>query len=53
LAVAELPLASVFDASDVDTSAALLDGSPRLVARWIAKHVTKMRLSEPGFEVLN
>ena len=52
-AVAELPLASVFDASAVDTSAALLDGSPRLVARWIAKHVTKMRLSEPGFEVLN
>ena len=51
--IAELSLASVFDAADVDTSAAVLDGSPRLVARWIARHVTKMQLAEPGFEVVN
>jgi cytosine/adenosine deaminase-related metal-dependent hydrolase len=52
-AVAEASLSSVFDATDVDTSAAMLDGSPRLVARWIAKHVTQMQLAEPGFEVLD
>jgi cytosine/adenosine deaminase-related metal-dependent hydrolase len=52
-AIAEPSLSRVFDANDVDTSAALLDGSPRLVARWISRHVSKMRLSEPGFEVLH
>ena len=51
-AIAESWLSSVFDAADVDASAAMLDGSMRLVARWIAKHVTKMQLAEPGFEVL-
>jgi hypothetical protein len=51
-AIAEPSLARVFDASDVDTSPALLDGSPRLVARWISRHVSRMQLAEPGFEVL-
>ena len=52
-AIAEPSLGQVFDATNVDTSAALLDGAPRLVARWIGKRVSKMQLSEPGFEVLN
>ena len=51
-ALAETSLAPVFDASGVDWSTALLDGSPRLVARWIARHVANMQLQEPGFEVL-
>ena len=50
-AVAEPLLARVFDASGVDSSPAVLDGSPRLVARWIGRHVSRMRLQEPGFEV--
>ena len=33
----------VFDATGVDSSPALLDGSPRLVARWIGRHVQRMR----------
>ena len=52
-AVAEPSLAGVFEANDIEHSPALLDGSPRLVARWIARHVLKMQLAEPGFEVLN
>lgn len=52
-AIAESSLAGAFDAGAIDTSAAVLDGSPRLVARWIASHVSKMQLSEPGFEVLS
>jgi cytosine/adenosine deaminase-related metal-dependent hydrolase len=51
--IAEPSLAKVFSATNTDAAAAALDGSPRLVAQWIAKHVTKMQLSEPGFEVLN
>jgi cytosine/adenosine deaminase-related metal-dependent hydrolase len=51
--VAEPSLSRVFDATGVDAASATLDGSPRLVARWIARHVTKMSLSESGFEVLN
>jgi cytosine/adenosine deaminase-related metal-dependent hydrolase len=52
-AIAEPSLARVFDANDIGTSPAVLDGSPRLVARWIGRHVSKMQLSEPGFEVLH
>jgi cytosine/adenosine deaminase-related metal-dependent hydrolase len=51
--IAEPSLARVFAATATDAAPAALDGSPRLVARWIARHVAKMRLSEPGFEVLN
>jgi hypothetical protein len=51
--IAEPSLARVFDATGVDAAAASLDGSSRLVARWIARHVAKMTLREPGFEVLN
>ena len=50
--VADPSLARLFGATGVDSSPALLDGSPRLVARWIGRHVQRMRLQEPGFEVL-
>jgi cytosine/adenosine deaminase-related metal-dependent hydrolase len=50
-AIAEPSLAAVFHANDVDHSPALLDGLPRIVARWIGRHVLKMQLAEPGFEV--
>jgi cytosine/adenosine deaminase-related metal-dependent hydrolase len=52
-AIAEPSFGDLFDATGVDASSALLDGSPRLVARWIARHVQRMHLQEPGFEVLN
>lgn len=51
--IAETSLAGVFEASTVETLPAILDGSPRLVARWIGRHVSRMLLQEPGFEVLN
>jgi cytosine/adenosine deaminase-related metal-dependent hydrolase len=50
--VADPSLARLFAATGVDSSPALLDGSPRLVARWIGRHVQRMHLQEPGFEVL-
>jgi cytosine/adenosine deaminase-related metal-dependent hydrolase len=50
-AIAEPSLRGLFDATGVDVSSALLDGSPRIVARWIARHVQRMHLQEPGFEV--
>jgi cytosine/adenosine deaminase-related metal-dependent hydrolase len=50
--VADPSLAGLFEAAGVESVPALLDGSPRLVARWIGRHVQRMRLQEPGFEVL-
>lgn len=50
--VSDTALGGVFDATGVDSSSAMLDGSPRLVARWIGRQVRRMRLQEPGFEVL-
>ena len=41
----------VFDATGISTMTAVLDETPRLVARWIGKHVSHMRLQEPGFTV--
>jgi cytosine/adenosine deaminase-related metal-dependent hydrolase len=52
-AIAEPLLAHVFGASGVDSMPAALDGSPRSVAGWIGRHVMKMRLQEPGFQVLH
>jgi cytosine/adenosine deaminase-related metal-dependent hydrolase len=52
-AIGEALLARVFDATGVDSSPAVLDGTPRLIARWIGRHVARMRLQEPGFEVLH
>jgi cytosine/adenosine deaminase-related metal-dependent hydrolase len=49
--MAEPELLSVFKAAGVDVSPAELDGAPRVVARWIAQHVSRMQLQEPGFEV--
>jgi cytosine/adenosine deaminase-related metal-dependent hydrolase len=49
--IGEPALSRVFAAAAVETMPALLDGSPRLVARWIGRRVGKMTLQEPGFEV--
>jgi cytosine/adenosine deaminase-related metal-dependent hydrolase len=49
--VAEPPLAGAFTAAAVAAMPARVDGAPRLVARWIGRHVSDMRLQEPGFEV--
>ena len=49
--VADPSLATVFDATNTDASAAAVDGAPRLIARWIGRHVAGMSLQEPGFEV--
>lgn len=49
--VAESSLARVFEAGSVNPCEAILDGSRRLVARWIGRHVSRMHLQEPGFEI--
>jgi cytosine/adenosine deaminase-related metal-dependent hydrolase len=49
--VSEPALARAFAAASVAFAPAMLDGSPRIVARWIARHVTQMHLQEPGFEI--
>ena len=49
--VAEPSLLALFKATGVDASPAELDGSPRVIARWVARHVSRMQLQEPGFEV--
>lgn len=48
---AEPQYARAFDAAGVSTDDAVLDGTPRIIARWIARHVSTMRLQEPGFQV--
>jgi cytosine/adenosine deaminase-related metal-dependent hydrolase len=50
-AIAEPELAPAFRASGVATMAARLDGSARIVAKWIGARVARMQLQEPGFEV--
>jgi cytosine/adenosine deaminase-related metal-dependent hydrolase len=49
--VAEPALAPAFLATGVPTMTARVDDTPRLVARWIGRHVSRMQLQEPGFEV--
>jgi cytosine/adenosine deaminase-related metal-dependent hydrolase len=49
--VGEPALVSAFTAVGVPTMSARVDGAPRLVARWIGQHVSRMQLQEPGFEV--
>ena len=49
--VGEPALQRVFDATGIPTMTAVLDETPRLVARWIGKHVAHMQLQEPGFTV--
>lgn len=49
--VADPSLARTFEATNTEVAFAALDGAPRLVARWIARHVAGMSLQEPGFEV--
>ena len=49
--IGEPAMAAAFRATNVSTLPAQLDGTPRLVARWIGRHVARMQLQEPGFEV--
>jgi cytosine/adenosine deaminase-related metal-dependent hydrolase len=49
--VAEAALAPAFIATGVPALTASIDDTPRLVARWIGQHVSRMRLQEPGFEI--
>jgi cytosine/adenosine deaminase-related metal-dependent hydrolase len=49
--VGEPSMAPVFAAATTATLPAVLDGTPRLVARWIGKHVAAMQITEAGFEV--
>ena len=49
--IGDLSMRAVFEAAAVGCRDAILDGTPRIVAKWIADHVSKMRLREPGFEV--
>ena len=49
--VGEPAMAPVFAAATTATLPATLDGTPRIVARWIGKHVAGMQITEAGFEV--
>ena len=49
--VGEPAMAPAFAAAGTVTLPATLDGTPRIVARWIGRHVAGMQLSEAGFEV--
>jgi cytosine/adenosine deaminase-related metal-dependent hydrolase len=50
-AISEPVMHRLFDATGVSSAAATLDGAPRVMARWIAEHVSRMRLQEPGLVV--
>jgi cytosine/adenosine deaminase-related metal-dependent hydrolase len=50
-AVGEPELAPAFRAAGVASMPARVDGSPRLVAKWIGSHVARMHVREPGLEV--
>jgi cytosine/adenosine deaminase-related metal-dependent hydrolase len=49
--VGEPAMAPAFAATRTPVLPATLDGTPRLVARWIGKHVAGMQVKEAGFEV--
>jgi cytosine/adenosine deaminase-related metal-dependent hydrolase len=49
--IGEPSLRAAFKAARVSSMPATVDGSARLVAAWIGKHVSRMQLQEPGFEV--
>jgi hypothetical protein len=51
--IGEPGLRTAFDATNVTIADAAVDDSPRIIARWIADHVSRMQLKESGFEVLN
>ena len=50
-AIGEPGLLPVFDAAGVAAMPARVDGSDRIVAKWIGTRVARMQLQEPGFEV--
>jgi cytosine/adenosine deaminase-related metal-dependent hydrolase len=50
-AIGEPELAPAFRAAGVASLPARVDGSPRIVAKWIGAHVARMQVREPGLEV--
>ena len=50
-AIGDLDLMPAFGAAGVAAMPARVDGSPRVVAKWIGTRVARMGLQEPGFEV--
>ena len=50
-AIAEPELKPAFHAAGVAAMPARVDGSARVVAKWIGTRVARMQLQEPGFEV--
>jgi len=50
-AIGEPSMHKLFAAAGVSYADAAVDGSPRVLARWIADHVSRMRLQEPGLTV--
>lgn len=49
--VGDPDMAPAFAAARTAALPATLDGTPRIVARWIGKHVAGMQITEAGFEV--
>jgi cytosine/adenosine deaminase-related metal-dependent hydrolase len=50
--VADPALVDVFDATRTEWLPATVDGTPRLMARWIGRHIAQMTLQEPGLRVM-
>jgi cytosine/adenosine deaminase-related metal-dependent hydrolase len=50
-AIGEPNMHRLFAAAGVSCADATVDGAPRVLARWIANHVSRMRLQEPGLTV--
>ena len=50
-AIAAPELREVFAATRTDTTEACVDGSSRIVARWIGRRAAELAFPEPGFEV--
>ena len=50
-AIAEPEFQPAFHAAGVAAMPARVDGSARVVAKWIGTRVARMQLQEPGFEV--
>lgn len=51
--IAEPALAPAFKAARLSSMQAVVDGNPRLIAGWIGRQLSRMRLQEPGFEVVH
>jgi len=50
--IGDAGLRRVFEARGQRWAAALVDGRPRVLAQWIARRVSRLALTEPGFELV-